>query len=485
MDYKNVCFISRLFTFPTKKKNPETRERWKQVVGRQDGNKLWSPPKDSRVCSKHFVDSQPTSENPLPTLQMGYDGAEKRVKRMIQFESTRHRPSKKKFYVQVISSDCAEAAGGPRPFEDPEMETLSNEPESMPWIFTILTVLVCLFMFVQKQNDKIVQLKAEVQMLRQKVAKLKNTLYAEVILKTDEDVVFFTGLQSKSVFNKLHSFIAPYVNRRWTGVVSMVRNVRIFKNKSRFGPERKMTSKSEFLMTFMKLRLGLLNKDLAKRFDISETLCSRIFFAWLRASCAVLKSLIYMPDEESLIASKPERFRKLPDLHSIIDCTEIFIETPKDLYLQSATWSDYKHHNTLKVLIACTPNSSINFVSKAYLGRVSDKALTLDCGYLDQLPVNCMLMADKGFNIADDCATRHITLYVPPGKRGHSQMSSACVEKTKRIANHRILIEQVIRRLKTFRILANEIPISLVEHVDEIVCVCSAICNMKKPIYKT
>ncbi|KAL5017912.1 hypothetical protein ScPMuIL_003634 [Solemya velum] len=253
----------RLFTFPTKKKNPETRERWKEVVGRQDGNKLWSPPKDSRVCSKHFVDSQPTSENLLPTLQMGYDGAEKLVKRMIQFESTRH-----------------------------------------------------------------------------------------------------SGLQSKSVFNKIHSFIAPYVNRRWTGVVSVVRNVRIFKNKSCFGPERKMTSKRYFLLGYE----------------------------------------LPVPDEESLIAPKPERFRKLPDLHSIIDCTEIFIETPKDLYLQSATWSDYKH-NTLKVLIACTPNSSINFVSKAYLGRVSDKALTLDCRYLDQLPVNCMLMADKGFNIADDCAT--------------------------------------------------------------------------------
>ena len=42
----------------------------------------------------------------------------------------------------------------------------------------------------------------------------------------------------------------------------------------------------------------------------------------------------------------------------IIDCSEIFIETPKNLELQSATWSDYKHHNTLKFLVCVAPNSA-------------------------------------------------------------------------------------------------------------------------------
>ena len=96
-------------------------------------------------------------------------------------------------------------------------------------------------------------------------------------------------------------------------------------------------------------------------------LCSRIFFTWLKACSKVLGSLVYMPNEEEVIGSKPKLFKNIPDLHSIIDCTEIFIETPKDLELQSATWSDYKHHNTLKVLVACLPNSSIIFTSAAYI----------------------------------------------------------------------------------------------------------------------
>ena len=145
----------------------------------------------------------------------------------------------------------------------------------------------------------------------------------------------------------------------------------------------------------------------------------------------------------------------------------------------------YKHHNTVKILVACSPNSSIVYISPAYTGRISDKALTIECGYFDKLPPYSMLMADKGFNIATECVEKNLTLYVPPGRRGASQMSSSCVSKTKRIANHRILIEQVIRRLKTFRILANEIPLSLIGHVDQITTVCAALSNLRESIYKT
>ena len=72
-----------------------------------------------------------------------------------------------------------------------------------------------------------------------------------------------------------------------------------------------------------------------------------------------------------------------------------------------------------------------------------------------------MIQADKGFNIRDECAARLVTLHIPPGKRGAVQLSAAAVSKTKRIANLRILVEQVIRRLKTFRVLQTEIPITM------------------------
>lgn len=154
------------------------------------------------------------------------------------------------------------------------------------------------------------------------------------------------------------------------------------------------------------------------------------------------------------------------------------------MQLQSVTWSDYKHHNTGKFLVAVAPNSTITYISPIYGGRASDKAITLDCNFLDNLEPHDLLQADKGFNLQDECSARLITLQVPPGKRGTSQMSAAAVAKTSRIAKLGILVEQVIRRLKTFRILKFEIPISLIPAVDKIVTVCAALCNLREPIYR-
>ena len=47
----------------------------------------------------------------------------------------------------------------------------------------------------------------------------------------------------------------------------------------------------------------------------------------------------------------------------------------------------------------------------------------------------------------------------------------------------RILVEQVIRQLTIFKILANEVPISMIPQLDDIVIVCSALTNLRKPIY--
>lgn len=90
----------------------------------------------------------------------------------------------------------------------------------------------------------------------------------------------------------------------------------------------------------MWLRLGLLKKDLAKIFNISESLCSQIFNSWLTAMYNVLSHLVFWPSTEQVIAAKSKRYKHLSDLRAIIDCSEIFIETPTYLRLQAATWSD-------------------------------------------------------------------------------------------------------------------------------------------------
>ena len=144
----------------------------------------------------------------------------------------------------------------------------------------------------------------------------------------------------------------------------------------------------------------------------------------------------------------------------------------------------YKHHNTLKFLVAVAPNSNIIYVSEAYVGKISDKKLTIDSGYLDNVPAYMRIMADKGFNIDEECTARHIFLSVPPGKRDKSQFMPSEMKTTSKIAKVRILVEQVIRRMKTFRLIANELPLSLVPQANDILIVCAASTDISsRPIF--
>ena len=327
-------------------------------------------------------------------------------------------------------------------------------------IFYVVTLLSFRWLLLSKHSvikDKLLKLKRENTLLRKrnedlekKIRKLRKLCKcSEPVHKTllnNENVSFFTNFPSLDVFNAVHDFVVPFVKRRWKGVkrVSSKIKRKFASTAKKFGPARKLPSKDEFLLTLIKLRLGLLAKDLASRFKVSPGLSSQIFTAWLKALSGCLRNLIYVPDEEVIPATMPKRFDSLRNTHSIIDCSEIFLETPKNHILQSVTWSEYKHHNTLKFLVAVAPNSNIIYVSEAYAGKISDKKLTIDSGYLDNVSAYMRVLADKGFNIADEGTARHVFLSVPPGKRGASQFMPSDMKKTSKIAKVCILVEQVI-----------------------------------------
>ena len=115
-------------------------------------------------------------------------------------------------------------------------------------------------------------------------------------------------------------------------------------------------------------------------------------------------------------------------------------------------------------------------------GRTSDKYVTQHCGFLDIIEPYDKVMADRGFPIQEDLVLLHAELLIPPGRRGVSQMSTNDVKKTKQIANRRIYVEQAIRRMKCFRILKYEMPLSLIQHLDDIVRIAAGICNMYPPL---
>ena len=75
------------------------------------------------------------------------------------------------------------------------------------------------------------------------------------------------------------------------------------------------------------------------------------------------------------------------------------MERPKSLMARAQTWSNYKHHNTVKFLIGVSPQGSITFVSKGWGGHVSDQHLTENCGILDNLLPGDVVLADRRFTV--------------------------------------------------------------------------------------
>ena len=170
----------------------------------------------------------------------------------------------------------------------------------------------------------------------------------------------------------------------------------------------------------------------------------------------------------------------------IIDYFEIFVDRPTDLLARAQTYSQYKHHNTVKYLIGITPQGTVSYISDGWGGRTSDKYLTEHCSLLNNLVPGDTVLADRGFDISDSVGLYCSTLKIPAFTRGKCQLSGIEVEQTRQIANVRIHVERVIGNIrKKFSLLSATQPIDFLISTDEsktlldkIVCVSCALVNM-------
>ena len=388
--------LHRLHPFPNKRNKALERETWLRAIRRADpkhGYRYLEPRPYMRVCSEHFVNGEPSDEHPNPELKLGHTNttpSKPRAKRKLSETTTD---------CSDVSEDGNNCSDDPRLSPNVGVLTIAFKFMLVVMLSVIRTLKSTLHAvtlrnrYLESEHDK---LRKQYEKLHQKnnflIRKIMlskamqqlshfHRLYQKM-LANDKNVKFYTGVPSLESFNVLHDTVKNYVVRRWKGVASgSKRQYRT--SLTGFGPNRKLTSKQEFLLVLMKLRLGVLNKHLADFFGVSEGLVSQILHSWLHAMSKIFDKLIIWPTKRQVKMTQPDRFKTLPDLRIILDCSEIFIETPKDLKLQSATWSNYKHHHTGKFLVGVAPNSSITFVSPVYNGRASDKLVTLASGLLD------------------------------------------------------------------------------------------------------
>lgn len=249
----------------------------------------------------------------------------------------------------------------------------------------------------------------------------------------------------------------------------------------------------QLLLTLMRLRMNLKDELEAHLFHVSTSTADRVFNTTLNVLHLRLCNIIRWPSREQILISLPMSYRKnFKNCTSIIGCFQIFIERPKEMRARAQTYSQYKHHNTVKYLISRTPQGVISFVLKGWGGRTSDKYVTEHSGFLYMLSPGEVVLADRGFNVADSLGLVNAQLKIPAFTKGKQLLHSEEIESSRGLAAVRIHVERIIGLVRNkYTILQGTIPISLcysapdgLTPLDKMVRVCCALCNLCPPVVR-
>ncbi|XP_026017886.1 uncharacterized protein LOC113018754 isoform X1 [Astatotilapia calliptera] len=284
---------------------------------------------------------------------------------------------------------------------------------------------------------------------------------AYFILQNDADALLYTGIALET-FNILVSTLEGCDDNEFT-----------------------MPVRDQVLMTLMKLKSNRVIGDLSRQFRISQSMASKIILHWLDKLEEVFRPLIPWLPKETIKATMPAAFKKtFPNTTCIVDCSETFLQKPRNLDSRRRSYSHYYSSNTVKYLVAVAPSGLIMFVSAAYGSQCSEKFITMDSGMLTYLKPGDEVMTGGDLTLKDLLFEREVGLVIPSFTKKRGQLTKEQVTDTRRIANVRIHVERAIRRLKVYKILSQIVPISMAPKIGKILRICAALVNLREDIIR-
>ena len=242
------------------------------------------------------------------------------------------------------------------------------------------------------------------------------------IQHNDHPICFYTAFTSYAIFLAFFEFLGPAVHKL---------NYWGSKEQTQRYCTHKLDPTNQLFLLLIKLRYNLKGEDLAFQFGISASSVSR----YVTCVCFLyhhLKELNWSPSVEQALGTLPlsgrDSLQPMPSLmvviysykhHQICTCSLL------------STRSYYKHHNTAKFLVACTPNGAISFISPVFVGSISDVELTIHSGFITTLEdkPGVSIMADRGFTIKDMLKQLKIELNLPPFMEGRKQLPAEDVQE--------------------------------------------------------
>jgi len=159
-----------------------------------------------------------------------------------------------------------------------------------------------------------VKLNKEREKMRFSIEEFKNS---------DSDVCYYTGFPTYKTLQECFRLLNPVSNIMY-----------LCHGKKRILKAKSISYLDQFFMILVRLRLGLLVRDLAQRFSISTTSVYRYFTAWINYMYLHLGSINIWPSKEYIISTMPASMKeKYSNLEWIIDAFEMQIQRPASLLL--------------------------------------------------------------------------------------------------------------------------------------------------------
>lgn len=495
------CTNPANLNFPS---DPSLLQAWKVAVNRQGKKKgsLWHPSKFSCLCHEHFRPEdyrQPEVTVPgrerkrlkpgaVPSLKLGTSRSEAEQGAA---DTPRAKRKKKRDSVEINKTEGKNLEN--------ELENLSLDVEIKDKFEHDLPILHADLKWIGAEEEVVepagelsnVTIKTEEPLEEEKdddndkriqttspstrsvgtdtmdsLPVFKSKMTFEMFSEDPAAILFYTGFQNLEHFNFFFSCLEPAIHRLNYKCAQLSR-------------------RDELFLTLMKLRCAKPDIELSIMFGIGNKLVGLIFSTMIRFLFYHLKDMTPWLPKDVVDLYTPLDFKsKYKGTRVILDGTEFHVQKPSDVKDQSATWSSYKNHSTVKAMIGISPRGVVSHVSPTYGGCTSDRQIIerSDLVQKGMFEKGDSIMADRGIMVQDMFASLDVKVNTPTMLKGRSQLSSEEVIKDRRIASKRIHVERVIGLAKTFKIIANEMHYSLRPLSDKIVFVCFALCNFKPSI---
>lgn len=241
----------------------------------------------------------------------------------------------------------------------------------------------------------------------------------------------------------------------------------------------------QILLTLMKLRLNVHQRELASRFQIGLLTVNTVLNICVNYMYDQLSQLSTWSHRDTIFQNMPEGFKQdFPNTFAILNLIELKVERKHegpDLLHPIALTCD----STLKSLIACDPRGVVMYVSDLFPGSWSGQEIfqksdiekllrgCIQCGYLN---IGDGLMVDKSLQIQSEVENIGLRMNIPPIDR--SKPNADETKMSEIFAEHLIHTERAGAEIMKFQILSDVASMFQIGNANHVWHVVSMLSNL-------